>query len=263
MGNITLGQYFPMESPMHRMDPRTKLVASLAYLVVIFIVHTWIGYVAAAALIIAGTLFSRVPVKFVIKGIKPLWFIILLTFVLNVFFHDGETVLWEWRKVVITKEALIFAAEIAIRLILLVEATTLLTLTTSPMEITSAMESLLSPLKVIKFPVHELSLMMSIALRFIPTLMDETDRLMKAQTARGANFDTGGIFARAKAMITILVPLFVSAFKRADELALAMESRCYNGGTGRTRYKTLKFAWRDLVMAIIIALFITLVALGF
>lgn len=263
MGNITLGQYFPMESPMHRMDPRTKLVASLAYLVVIFIVHTWIGYVAAAALIIAGTLFSRVPVKFVIKGIKPLWFIILLTFVLNVFFHDGETVLWEWRKVVITTEALIFAAEIAIRLILLVEATTLLTLTTSPMEITSAMESLLSPLKVIKFPVHELSLMMSIALRFIPTLMDETDRLMKAQTARGANFDTGGIFARAKAMITILVPLFVSAFKRADELALAMESRCYNGGTGRTRYKTLKFAWRDLVFAIVIALFITLVALGF
>ena len=183
-----------------------------------------------------------------------MWFVILLTFVMNLFFLTGENILWQWGVLKIYWEGLNKAIELAIRLILLVMCSTILTLTTSPKEITDALESLLRPLKVVRFPVHEMSLMMSIALRFIPTLMEETDRIMKAQTARGASFDTGGLVKRAKGMIPILVPLFVSAFKRADELALAMEARCYHGGENRTRMKVFHVQARDyLAMALLVA----------
>lgn len=206
---------------------------------------------------------SRISVKFVLKGIKPMWFVILLTFVMNIFFLTGEKVLWQWGAVKIYQEGIEKAIELAIRLILLVMCSTILTLTTSPKEITDALESLLRPLKVIRFPVHEMALMMSIALRFIPTLMEETDRIMKAQTARGASFDSGGLMEKAKGMIPILVPLFVSAFKRADELALAMEARCYHGGDNRTRMKVFHVQLRDYLALLLFAGLCVFIGFGF
>lgn len=261
--NITLGQYFPGNSIIHRMDPRMKLVLTIALIVLIFCIHSVIGYAAVFCLILLTIILSRISVKFVLRGIKPLWFMLLLVFILNLFFVTEGVVLVEWWIIRITDLGLIKAATIAVRLILLITATTVLTLTTSPMEITGAMESLLRPLKVVRFPVHEMSLMMSIALRFIPTLVDETDRIMKAQTARGASFDTGGMIARAKGLVPILVPLFVSAFKRADELALAMESRCYHGGHNRTRYKVFHIAARDIIALVVMVGLGTLIILGY
>ena len=261
--NMTLGQYFPGDSMIHRMDPRIKFIIVLALIVVIFIAKTVWGYLAIPAFLLFGALASRVPFIYVLKGLKPLWFILVFTFVINIFFITGEHILVEWWIIRIYEEGLLQAVNIAVRLILLIFSTTVLTLTTSPMEITDGLERLLSPLKVIKFPAHELALMMSIALRFIPTLMEETDRIMKAQTARGASFDTGGLLKRAKGMIPVLVPLFVSAFKRAEDLSLAMESRCYNGGKNRTRMKVLKIHLRDIVGLILVAAIITLIAFGF
>lgn len=254
MQNIALGQYFPGTSVVHRLDPRIKLSMTIALIVLIFFVHTYLGYLAILGLLLLAVFCSRISFKFVLKGIKPMWFVILLTFVMNLFFLTGENILWQWGVLKIYWEGLNKAIELAIRLILLVMCSTILTLTTSPKEITDALESLLRPLKVVRFPVHEMSLMMSIALRFIPTLMEETDRIMKAQTARGASFDTGGLVEKAKGMIPILVPLFVSAFKRADELALAMEARCYHGGENRTRMKVFHVQARDyLAMALLAA----------
>lgn len=254
MQNIALGQYFPGTSVVHRLDPRIKLSMTIALIVLIFFVHTYLGYLAILGLLLLAVFCSRISFKFVLKGIKPMWFVILLTFVMNLFFLTGENILWQWGVLKIYWEGLNKAIELAIRLILLVMCSTILTLTTSPKEITDALESLLRPLKVVRFPVHEMSLMMSIALRFIPTLMEETDRIMKAQTARGASFDTGGLVEKAKGMIPILVPLFVSAFKRADELALAMEARCYHGGENRTRMKVFHVQARDyLAMALLVA----------
>lgn len=249
--NMTLGQYFPSDSIIHRLDPRSKLLIALALLVVIFVVKTWLGYGVIAAFLLVVIILSKVSIKFVLKGIRPMWFILLLMFILNIFFIGGETILVDWWIFKISLEGIIKALVLSVRLVLLIASTTILTLTTSPMEITDALERLLSPLKKIRFPANEMALMMSIALRFIPTLMEETDRIMKAQTARGASFDTGGLIARAKGMIPILVPLFISAFKRADELAMAMESRCYNGGKNRTRMKILKFKYPDLIAALL------------
>lgn len=260
--NVTLGQYFPGESVMHRLDPRVKLILTIALIVVIFLIQTYIGYALVVALLGAAIACSRISMKYVLKGIRPLWFILLLTFVLNLFFMKGETVLVKWWVIEITLEGLLKAVTIAVRLVLLITATTMLTLTTSPMQITDGLERLLSPLKAIRFPAGEIALMMSIALRFIPTLMEETDRIMKAQTARGAAFDSGGLLARARGMVPILVPLFVSAFKRADELALAMEARCFNGGNGRTRMKVLKLAPRDGVASLLVICLIVAVAFG-
>ncbi len=243
--NITLGQYYPADTPIHRLDPRTKLVLVLLLLVTIFVVSTFYAFGAIAVFLIAVTLISRVGIRTVLRGIKPLLFIIIFTFALNIFFYNGETVLWEFGVLKISVEGIEKAIFIAVRLILLIMATSIMTLTTSPMELTDGMEGLLSPLRKIRFPVHEMAMMMSIAMRFIPTLIDETDRIMKAQTARGAEFDSGNILKKAKNMIPLLVPLFVSAFKRADELALAMESRCYKGGEGRTRMKILKMGGND------------------
>ena len=262
MKNISIGQFFPGDSVIHKMDPRAKLLLSIAIIVVLFIVKTWMGYAAVFAVLVATIIASRVSVKFVLRGLKPLWFLILLTFVLNLFFYSGETLLVKWWIIKIYLEGVIKAITIAIRLVLLIMTTSLLTLTTSPMDITAAIESLLKPLKVVHFPVHELALMMSIALRFIPTLMEETDRIMKAQTARGASFSEGSIIARAKGIVPILVPLFVSAFKRADDLALAMEARCYDADAKRTSMKKMSFTWRDLIGLIVIAALIVGLCFG-
>jgi len=263
MKNVALGQYFPGSSLMHRLDPRVKLLLTIAVIVLIFFVHTYWGYLAVLAMLMLAVACSRISVKFVLKGIKPMWFVILLTFVMNIFFLTGEKVLWQWGAVKIYQEGLEKAIELAIRLILLVMCSTILTLTTSPKEITDALESLLRPLKAVHFPVHEMALMMSIALRFIPTLMEETDRIMKAQTARGASFDSGGLMEKAKGMIPILVPLFVSAFKRADELALAMEARCYHGGDNRTRMKVFHVQLRDYLALLLFAGLCVFIGFGF
>ncbi len=244
--NITLGQYFPGDTVIHRLDPRTKILITILFLVAVFVVRTYFGFLALAVLfgIIAGI--SKVGGRTILRSVKPLLFIIIFTFLLNILFYSGETILWEWGIFHISVEGIEKAIFIAIRLLLLIIATSLLTLTTSPMQLTDGMESLLKPLKKIKFPVHEMAMMMSIAMRFIPTLVEETDRIMKAQTARGAEFDSGNLLKKAKNMIPLLVPLFVGAFKRADELALAMESRCYRGDIGRTRMKTLRLQKIDL-----------------
>lgn len=263
MKNVALGQYFPGSSLMHRMDPRVKLLLTLAIIVLIFFVHTYWGYLAVLGMLLLAVACSRISIKFVLKGIKPMWFVILLTFIMNIFFLTGEKILWQWGAVKIYQEGLEKAIELAIRLILLVMCSTILTLTTSPKEITDALESLLRPLKIVHFPVHEMALMMSIALRFIPTLMEETDRIMKAQTARGASFDSGGLMEKAKGMIPILVPLFVSAFKRADELALAMEARCYHGGDNRTRMKVFHVQLRDYLALLLFVGLCVFVGFGF
>ena len=263
MKNVALGQYFPGSSLMHRLDPRVKLLLTIAVIVLIFFVHTYWGYLAVLGTLLLAVACSRISIKFVLKGIKPMWFVILLTFVMNIFFLTGEKVLWQWGAVKIYQEGLEKAIELAIRLILLVMCSTILTLTTSPKEITDALESLLRPLKIVHFPVHEMALMMSIALRFIPTLMEETDRIMKAQTARGASFDSGGLMEKAKGMIPILVPLFVSAFKRADELALAMEARCYHGGDNRTRMKVFHVQLRDYLALLLFAGLCVFIGFGF
>lgn len=261
--NITLGQYFPGDSIIHRLDPRIKLVLAIALIVVIFLADTLVGNLVLFAFLALVILLSRVSVKYVLRGLKPLWFIIVLTFVLNTFFYSGGTEIFSWWIVRVTREGLISAVRLAVRLVFLITSTTMLTLTTSPIALTDGLESLLKPLKAVRFPVHELAMMMTIAMRFIPTLLEETDKIMKAQTARGAEFDSGSVFARAKGMVPLLVPLFVSAFRRADELAFAMESRCYHGGEGRTRMKVLHLHLRDFIAALAVTGLIVFMALGY
>jgi len=261
--NVSLGQYFPGNSIIHRMDPRMKLVLVVAIIVLIFLMDTLIGNLVVFGFLVLTIILSRVNIKFVLRGLKPLWFIIILTFVLNTFFYSGGTELFSWWIFRVSEEGLMNAIRLAVRLIFLITATTMLTLTTSPIALTDGIESLLKPLKKVKFPVHELAMMMTIAMRFIPTLIEETDKIMKAQTARGAEFDSGSIFKRAAGMVPLLVPLFVSAFRRADELAFAMESRCYNGGEGRTRMKIMHMHVRDYVALAVIAGLIVFAAFGY
>ena len=249
--NVTFGQYYPSDSFVHRLDPRIKLLAVFAYIVVIFFVSSPIGYALAIGFLLMATFFSKIPLKTMLKSIKPLWIILIITFVINVFFTKTGTVLCDWWIFTITKEGIIQAVYMSLRLVMLIMFSSLLTLTTSPVSLTDAIESLLSPLAKIKFPAHEIAMMMSIALRFIPTLIEETDKIMKAQTARGASFDTGNVFQRAKSMIPLLIPLFVSSFRRADDLALAMESRCYRGGEGRTRMRELKCTKIDIIILLV------------
>ena len=253
LDNITLGQYLPGKSFLHRMDPRGKILLTVLMITAVFTANTWIGYLGLFVFVGAVAYFSKLNIKYVIKGIKPIFYIILLTFFINLFFNGGETVLAEWGFVKITQEGLKSAAFMALRLLLLVISTQFLTLTTSPIALTDGLERLLKPLAKIGFPAHELAMMMSIALRFIPTLMEETDKIMKAQMARGADFESGNLVGRAKAMLPLLVPLFVSAFRRADELAMAMEARCYRGGDMRTRMKVLKFTKVDAFAAVCVA----------
>jgi energy-coupling factor transport system permease protein len=256
--DITLGQYYPGESPLHRLDPRAKLMLTLALIVSVFLADSFPAYAVFFAYVLIAAYLSKIPLKLMLKGLKAVYFIIVLTFILNAFFGTGQTVLLHWQFVTVTLEGVRTAVFMALRLMLLVFGTQLLTLTTSPIALTDGLERLFSPLSRIGFPAHEMAMMMSIALRFIPTLLEEADKIMKAQTARGADFETGNLMARAKAMIPLLVPLFVSAFRRADELALAMEARCYRGGANRTRLRVLKYtlldAWAGLSMAALIAL---------
>ena len=261
--DITLGQYFPGESPIHKMDARTKLILTLVLIVIIFFVHTYIGYLCVAALLILTALISKVGARFIYNGIKPILPIALFTFVINLFFISGETVIFKWRFIKITLEGLRQSVITVVRLVLLVLSSTMMTLTTSPMELTTALERLLKPLSKIGFPVHEIALMLSIALRFIPTLLEETDKIMKAQTARGADFEEGGLIKKAKALVPLLVPLFVSAFRRAYDLALAMEARCYNGGEGRTKMRVSHFHKRDLFAFVAVGLVVIVIALGY
>lgn len=245
--DITLGQYFPGNSPVHRLDPRTKLLLMIAYLVAVFLVKDMWLFLPVAAFSVGATLLSRVPLSYLWRSLKPLKWILVFMFVLNLLMIRTGEPLWDWWIIHITSGGLRQACFIALRLVLLVAGTSLMTLTTTPIALTDGLERLLQPLSVFKFPAHELAMMMTIALRFIPTLLEEADKIMKAQLARGADLESGNILQRAKAMVPILVPLFVSAFRRADELAMAMESRCYHGGEGRTRMHVLKLSLRDAV----------------
>lgn len=248
LSNITLGQYFPGDSPVHKLDPRYKILLTLLYIVTLFLAGGLISYLVCAAILLFVILLSRISLRMVAKSVAPIGVLILITAVLNVFYTPGENVLWHWWVLKVTEEGIISAIRMIARIIMLVAGSSILTYTTSPILLTDAIESLLSPLRVIRVPVHEISMMMSIALRFIPTLIEEADKIMSAQKARGADFESGNVFRRVKAMIPLLVPLFISAFRRADELALAMECRCYNGGKGRTRLHRLKAAPKDHVI---------------
>lgn len=240
--DITLGQFFPGDTIAHRLDPRTKLLLVVLFIVALFQARGWVAYGILTLVVAVCMRVSHISGKNIFKGLKPMIFIIALTGVLNIFYTDGTPVLPGW---IITWEGIARAVQMVLRIVLLITGTFLLTYTTSPIALTDGLELLLSPLKKLRFPVHEMTIMMSMALRFIPTLIEETDKIMSAQKARGADFETGSLMDRAKALLPVLVPLFVSAFRRADELAVAMESRCYHGGEGRTRMKQLILKCRD------------------
>lgn len=264
--DITLGQYFPGNSPVHLLDPRTKILVLVAYIVVLFTASNWVSYAAVFVFLAMAVAISSIPLKSLLHGMKPLVFILIFTGILNIFFTTGENVLVKFWIITIYWEGIIRAFFMVIRIFMLICGTFLLTYTTSPISLTDGLESLLGPLKKIRVPVHELSMMMCIALRFIPTLIEETDKIMSAQKARGADFETGKLMDRVKALVPILVPLFISAFRRADELATAMECRCYQGGDGRTKMKLLRYKARDLrafgVCAVMLVAVFTLHAFG-
>jgi len=249
--DITIGQYFPGDTLVHRLDPRTKILIVTLFIISLFFINSFYPYVFILAFIVITVKLSKVPFKYVLKGLKPLVLIILITFAINIFMTKGE-VLLSIGPLNITKEGLRQAVFMALRLIFLITGTSLLTLTTSPISLTDGIEKLMSPLRKLKVPVHELAMMMTIALRFIPTLLEETDKIMKAQTARGADFESGNIIRRAKNLVPLLVPLFINAFRRADELAIAMEARCYRGGYNRTRLNELKFTKTDVLVLILV-----------
>ena len=254
--DITIGQYFPGTSPIHRMDSRVKLVLTICFIVMLFIAHNIYGLCIGIAFTLFSYMLSRIPPKMMLKSLKPIVPIILITSVLNLFFIRTGDVLWQWKVIKITTEGVSTAVFMTVRIICLIVGTSLLTYTTSPIDLTDAIERLLSPLKKLHVPVHELAMMMTIALRFIPTLIEETDKIMSAQKARGAQLETGSLMQRARALVPVLIPLFVSSFRRAEELALAMECRCYHGGEGRTRMKQLKTSAVDYIAMAVVALFI-------
>ena len=245
--DITLGQFFPGNSLIHRLDPRTKLVIVVLYIAALFLAKSFVSYGLLLAFLIWCIVVSRVGAKAVLRGMKPVVFILVFTGILNLFYNHKGEVLWQWKVFQITTGGVLTAFFMVLRVMLLIAGTFLLTYTTSPIRLTDGLESLLGPLKKLKVPVHELAMMMSIALRFIPTLIEETDKIMSAQKARGADFDTGNLMQKARAMIPLLVPLFISSFRRADELATAMECRCYHGGEGRTKLHQLRYGWIDTV----------------
>ena len=252
--DITLGQYFPADTVVHRLDPRTKLLAVILYIVALFNARGAVTYGVMIAVLAASVAVSRVPFKSLTRGLKPVYIIVAFTAVMNLFFTAGTPVADVWLLRHVTVEGIISAVQMILRIVLLIMGTFLMTYTTSPIALTDGLENLLSPLKKLRLPVHELAMMMSIALRFIPTLIEETDKIMSAQKARGADFETGNIFQRAKALVPILVPLFISAFRRADELATAMECRCYHGGEGRTALRVLHLRSGDWVTLLLFAL---------
>ena len=260
--DITLGQFFPGDTLAHRLDPRTKLLLTVLYIVALFCAKGLVGYALVILWLAVSVAVSKVSYRALVKGLKPVWIIIAFTAVLNLFYTRGRVLVSFW-KLSITLEGVQAAITMMLRITLLIMGTFLLTYTTSPIRLTDGLESLLSPLKKLRVPVHELAMMMAIALRFIPTLIEETDKIMSAQKARGADFESGSLFRRAKALVPILVPLFISAFRRADELATAMECRCYHGGEGRTKLHVLHYAFRDYaVLVCYLALTVGIIVLG-
>lgn len=255
--NITIGQYIPGNSIIHRLDPRFKILASLIMLFSLFFVKSFYGYLVILIFILLIVSISKISIKTILRGIKPILILLIFTGVLNMFYGEGEVIFQVW-FLKVYQDGIIRAAFLISRLILLILSTSILTLTTSPISLTDGIEKLLNPFKKIGVPAHELAMMMTISLRFIPTLMDETDKIMKAQMSRGVDFSKGSIIERAKNLIPILIPLFINSFKRAEELAMAMESRCYRGGEGRTRMRILKITYRECVCSIILILFITM-----
>ena len=264
--DITLGQYFPGNSPVHRLDPRSKLISLIVYIVALFMAENWLSYGLVFAFLALSVALSKIPVKALLNGMKPLVFVLIFTGLLNLFLTDGETVLLSFWVITVTLEGVLRAVFMILRILMLISGTFLLTYTTSPISLTDGLEALLGPLKKIRVPVHELAMMMCIALRFIPTLIEETDKIISAQKARGADFENGSMMERIRALIPILVPLFISAFRRADELATAMECRCYQGGEGRTKMKLLRYNRTDyctfLVMLLLLAAVIVFAGLG-
>ena len=258
--DITLGQYYPGSSWVHRLDPRTKIIATLVYVAAIFVVPDFIGFVIAFLALVAVIVISGVPLKFLLRGLKPVFFIIALTFILNLFMIPGD-VLVKWGFLTITEQGLHTAVFMGIRLVLLIIGASMLTLTTKPINLTDGIESLLKPFEKVGLPAHDLAMMMTIALRFIPTLLEETDKIMKAQQARGADFETGNIIRRAMSLIPIQVPLFISAFRIAQDLAMAMESRCYGGSGKRTRMNAVKLGGNDAVGFVLTAAFLAVIIL--
>lgn len=255
MNNFTFGQYYPANSFIHKLDSRFKILAVIVFMVVIFLIKDFSGYAVMGVFLLAVILLSRVKLKVVLKSVRTILFLVIFATALNVLFYkNGEIIWWQWRSIIITKEGVLYSAKMIIRLIFLVMGSSMLTLTTDPTEITNGLESLMSPLALFKLPVHDFALTISIALRFIPTLMEETDRIMKAQKSRGAGYDEGNLINKVKAMIPVLIPLIVSAFRRAEELGNALDARCYNATPKRTRYRKLQFSWRDLVATVVFLL---------
>lgn len=260
--NITIGQYIPGDSVVHRLDPRTKIIVTFLFIALLFLVDSYIGYGLGLLFIVATVYYSKLPLRYLVRGIRPLFFIIILTLGLHLFMTEG-TVIFQFYFIKVTEEGLQNGIMMVSRLILLVMGTSILTLTTSPIILTDGIESLLSPGKKIGIPAHELAMMMTIALRFIPTLIDETEKIMKAQMARGADFESGNLLQRAKSLIPILIPLFINAFRRADDLATAMEARGYRGGEGRTKFRVLKMARVDVIVLVLVTGYVTLVSIYF
>lgn len=262
LSEMMLGQFFPGTSFVHRLDPRTKLIATLIYIVAIFLAKSPLAYGILIGFALLVVLLSRLPLLMVLKSLKPVWFIVMITFFIHTFTLPGTEILWQWQMFTVTREGLEMGVKMSLRLTLLLLFSSVLTFTTSPIVLTDGIEKLLRPLKCIGVPAHEIAMMMTIALRFIPTLLEETDRIIKAQESRGADFGKGNIVKRIKGMLPLLVPLFVSAFRRADELATAMEARCYRGGEGRTRMYELHYRKEDgLALVVMVALFLVLLAL--
>ncbi len=255
--DITLGQYYQTESLLHKLDPRVKIAGTLLFLVSLFIVDNIFGYILAGLFLVMGIKLSRVPLKFIFKGMKAIYLLLLITMLFNLFLTPGTPIFTFW-KLKITIEGIKIALMMGVRLVFLITGSSLMTLTTTPNQLTDGLEKLMNPLKKLYVPVHEIAMMMSIALRFIPILLEETDKIMKAQMARGADFESGSLIKRAKSLIPLLVPLFISAFRRANDLAMAMEARCYRGGEGRTKMKPLVYRRRDVVAYLVIVLYLVL-----
>ncbi len=257
--DITLGQYYPADSVIHRLDPRVKLFSTILYIVALFLVNNIWGWILAIGFLVVMIALSKVPFTMMLKGVRAIWVLIVITAVCNLFFTQGEDIVFQWKAVVITGDGIHNTIYYSLRLVLLVAGTSVMTLTTSPNKLTDGIEKGLHFLTKIKVPIHEIAMMMSIALRFIPILSEEADKIKKAQMARGADFEEGGLLKRAKSLIPILVPLFVSAFRRANDLSLAMEARCYHGGEGRTKMKPLRYRGRDYLAYVIVFGFLAMV----
>ncbi len=256
--DITLGQYYPADSVLHRLDPRVKLVGTLLYVISLFLFQSFSGYLVATVFLVSMIALSHVPVKFMFRGLKAIFILLIFTAILNIFLTPGRELVSFW-KITITIEGVRFAAFMVLRLIYLITGSSLMTLTTTPSNLTDGLEKGLRWMNILKIPVHEIAMMMSIALTFIPVLLEETDRIIKAQQARGADFESGNLVRRIRSLVPILVPLFVSAFRRANDLALAMESRCYRGGDGRTKMRPLKYSKRDAVAYLVLLTYIIVI----